>query len=371
MPWAELFAWWNLDSALSLTLCLLLLALPNRAVPNARADPAELKRLAASYAAAGDPRASETYERAIAAAPSDFPLRVEFAEYLWHVGERERGNAQMDRLIRLVPENSKLKAHYGVNLAEQGRYVQASEQLDAARRAGFDGADVLFYLGSALWETGRLDEAALRLREAIAKKPDRAPARHRLGRLLIFQGKPADAVAELSRASELQPDAVDILLDFGRALEASGDLSHAEATYRRALDREPNTPLAHYLLGTLLARTGHRDEATKHVALYQRAFAQDQQDRFRSGSRQAELNLGWTELKKNRFEQALAQFTRHPNDAEGLRGAAQALAGLKRHAEALRALERAVLLDPENRALRFELDRAREGSEKKERSEKK
>jgi tetratricopeptide (TPR) repeat protein len=350
---------------LSLTLCLLLLALPSPLEPEVREGPAELKALAARYAAAGDPRAAEVYERAIAAAPADFPLRVEFADYLWHAGERDRGNAQMERVIRLVPENPKLKAHYGMNLAQQGRYVQASEQLDAARTAGFDGADVLFYLGSALWETGRLDEAALRLREAVAKEPDKAPAHHRLGRLLIFQGKPADAVVELSRASELQPDAVDILLDFGRALEASGDLRRAEETYRRALEREPNTPLAHYLLGTLLARTGKRDEATKHVALYQRAFAQDQQDRFRSGSRQAELNLGWTELKKNRFAEALAQFNRHPNDAEGLRGAAQALAGLGRHAEALRALERAALLAPDDRALRFELDRARERGKKK------
>ena len=352
----------------SLTISLLLLL----SGPAAGAsEAARLKALAAQYAAAGDPRAAETFEQAIAAAPGDFPLRVELAEYLWHIGERERGNAQMERLLRLVPDNPKLKAHYGVNLAEQGRYVQAAEQLDAARRDGFDGADVLYYLGSVLWETGRLDEAAQRLREAVAKDPAKAAARHRLGRLLIFQGKPSEAVVELSRASEIQPGAVDILLDFGRALEASGDVSLAEATYRRALDREPKTPLAHYLLGTLLARTGKREEATKHVALYQRAFAQDQQARFRSGARQAELNLGWTELKRNRFTEALAQFTRHPDDAEGLRGAAQALAGLGRHVEALRALERAVLLDPENRALRYELERARQRSEKNQPSAKK
>jgi tetratricopeptide (TPR) repeat protein len=350
---------------LSLTLCLLLLALPVRPVPTPGANPAELKTLAARYASAGDPRAAETYELAIAAAPADFPLRVEFAEFLWRAGERERGNAQMERVIRLVPENPKLKAHYGVNLAQQGRYVQAAEQLDAARRAGFGGADVLFDLGSVLWETGRLDEAEERLREAVARDPGKASARHLLGRLLIFRGKPSAAVVELSRAAELQPDGVEVLLDLGRALEASGDLPRAEATYRRALVREPDTPLAHYLLGTLLARTGHRDEAAEHIAFYRRAFAREQEERFRSGSRRAELNLGWTELKKNRFEEALAQFNRHPNDAEGLRRAAQALAGLGRHAEALRALERAVLLDPDNRALKYELDRARERGEKK------
>jgi tetratricopeptide (TPR) repeat protein len=348
---------------LSLPLYLLLVLLPARSV--APADPAEVHRLAASYAAVDDPRASETYEKAIAAAPGDFPLRVEFAEFLWHSGERDRGNKQMDRVILLAPENPKLRAHYGVNLAEQGRFVAATEQLEAARRGGFDGPDVLFYLGSALWETGRLDEAAARLTEAVVKAPNMVSARHRLGRLLIFQGKPAAAVTELSRAAELEPGSAEILLDLGRALEASAEAAKAEAAYRRALEIQSDVPLAHYLLGTLLARSGKRDEAAEHIARYQRAFEKEQENRFRSGSRQAELNLGWTRLKEKRFEEALAQFGRHPDDVESLRGAAQALSSLGRHAEAVRTLERALLLDPDNRPLRYALDRERERSARK------
>lgn len=342
-------------------LYLLLLTLPQ---PQ-RADPAELKKVAASYAAVDDPRANETYQRAIAAAPGDFPLRVEFAEFLWRSGERVRGNEQMDRVILLAPENPRLRAHYGFNLAEQGRFVAAAEQLEAARRGGFDGPDVLFHLGIVLWETGRLDEAAARLREAVVKAPGKISARHRLGRLLIFQGKPAAAVAELSRASDLEPGSTEVLLDLGRALEASGNPAKAEAAYRRALEIAPDVPLAHYLLGTLLARGGRRGEAAEHVALYRRAFEREQENRFRSGSRQAELNLGWTRLKEKRFEEALAQFGRRPDDVESLRGAAQALSSLGRHAEAVRTLERALLLDPDNRPLRYALDREREMSARK------
>ena len=345
-----------------LPLSLLLVTLPVRAV--APADAAELHRRAATYAAVDDPRASETYEKAIAAAPADFPLRVEFAEFLWHSGERDRGNEQMDRVIVLAPENPKLRAHYGVNLAEQGKYVAAAKQLEAARRGGFDGPNVLFYLGSALWETGRLDEAAARLREAIAKAPDMVSARHRLGRLLIFQGKAAEAVPELSRAAELEPSSAEVLLDLGRALEASGNPAKAEAAYRHALEIQ-DVPLAHYLLGTLLARSGKRDEAAGHIARYQRAFDGEQESRYRSGSRQAEVNLGWTQLKEKRFEEALAQFERRPDDVESLRGAAQALSSLGRHAEAVRALERALLLDPDNRPLRYALDRERERNARK------
>jgi protein O-GlcNAc transferase len=318
-----------------------------------------------SLAEAGDPRAAEAYERAIAAAPGNLPLRVEFADYLWHVGERDRGNEQMESVIRMAPDEPRLKAHYGVNLAGQGRFADAAEQLDSARRGGFDNADVLYYLGSALWETGRLDEAAERLRQATEKAPEKMVAHHRLGRLFIFQGKPALAVAELTRAVELDPSSVEVLLDLGRAQEAAGETARAEASYRRALELGPDVPLAHYLLGTLLARTSRRTEAAEHIAVYRRAFQSDQQERYRAGARQAELNLGWTELKKKHYERALAQFRRHPDDVEGLRGAAQALSALGRQEEAVRALERAVLREPENRALRFELDKAREKRGKK------
>lgn len=328
-------------------------------------DSAELAKLAGQYAEVEDPRAAEAYDRAIAAAPGNLPLRVEFAEFLWHIRELDRGNSQMEAVIRLAPDNLKLKAHYGANLAAQGKYQQASEQLEAARRGGFDNADVLFYLGSALWETGQLDLAATRLREAAAKAPQKAAIRHRLGRLLIFQGQPAAAVTELSRASELDPGSAEVLLDLGRALEASRDVPRAETTYRRALELDPEGSLGHYLLGTLLARSGRREEAAEHIALYRRAFQNEQQQRFRAGSRQAELNLGWTKLKEKRYEEALAQFGRHPNDAEALRGASQALSALGRHAEAVRALERALEADPENAALRYALDRERERLEKK------
>jgi Flp pilus assembly protein TadD len=351
---------------LILALALSVLASPQQSAASGwPSDARELATLAAHYAEVEDPRAAEAYKRAISATPGNLPLRVEFAEFLWRIRELDRGNSQMEGVIRLAPDNLKLKAHYGANLASQGKYRQAAEQLESARRGGFDNADVLYYLGSALWETGQLDLAATRLREAAAKAPQKAAIRHRLGRLLIFQGQAAAAVPELSRAAELDPVSAEILLDLGRALEASRDLPRAETAYRRALELDPNGSLGHYLLGTLLARSGRREEAAEHIALYRRAFQNEQEQRFRAGSRQAELNLGWTKLKEKRYEEALAQFGRHPDDAEALRGASQALSALGRHAEAVRALERALIIDPESAAMRYALDRERERLEKK------
>jgi tetratricopeptide (TPR) repeat protein len=319
-----------------------------------------LRGLANSYGVLRDPRALETFDLAVAADPNNLPLRVEFAEYLWDTRRFDRGNAEMEGVIQKAPGNAKLRVHYGMNLASQSRFAQAAREFDAARRGGIDNADVLFYLGSALWETGRLDEAEKWLRDAVQRGPEKATARHRLGRLLLFRGKSEEAVAELERAAAQAPDSAEIALDFGRALEAAGKMTEAEAAYRKALALEPGLSVTHYTLGTLLARTGRREEAQQHIALYQDYFDKEQKRRFQAGARQAELNLGWTELDAGQTEKALAQFERHPEDPEGLRGAAMALSKLGRHGEAARRLERAVLIDPENRGLRWELDRERE-----------
>jgi len=319
-----------------------------------------LSGLAQAYAALRDPRALTTFERAVAANPSNLPFRVEWVEYLWDTRRYEQGNAEMEKIIRAAPGNAKLHAHYGMNLASQSRYARAAAEFDAARRDGLDSGEVLFYLGSALWECGRLEESEKYLREAVARDPDKAASRHRLGRLLLFRGKPDLAVAELSRAAQKSPDSAEIALDYGRALEATQKMADAEAAYRKALAIEPGLSVTHYTLGTLLARTGRRDEAQEHIAIYQDYFQKEQRRRFDAASRQAELNLGWTKLDAGRFEEALAQFSRHPDDPEGLRGAAEALSRLGRHAEAVAKLEHAVLLDPDNRALRWELDRERE-----------
>jgi len=323
-------------------------------------SPVALRGLANSYGALRDPRALETFDRAVAADPNNLPLRVEFAEYLWDTRRFDRGNAEMETVIQKAPGNAKLRVHYGMNLASQSRFAQAAREFDAARRGGIDNADVLFYLGSALWETGKLDEAEKWLREAVQRDPEKAAARHRLGRLLLFRGKSEEAVAELGRAAAQAPDSAEIALDFGRALEAGGKMTEAEAAYRKALALEPGLSVTHYTLGALLARTGRREEAQQHIALYQDYFDKEQKRRFQAGSRQAELNLGWTELDAGQTEKALAQFERHPEDPEGLRGAAMALSKLGRHGEAARRLEHAVLIDPENRGLRWELDRERE-----------
>lgn len=339
---------------------------PDEAVPALEAavaarskDGAAIRLLAAAYAAVGDERFEAMYRRAVALSPGDFPLRVELVEALWQAGRGDRGNAEMNRLLREAG-GPRLHLRFAFELMRQDRFADAAREFERVCRGASCDAEALETWGSALLETGRFAESADRYREAIARAPDRVSARQGLGRVLLLAGDPVSARRELARAVERQPASPEILLDLGRALEALGQTEAAEDAYRRVIELEPGFPRARYALGTLLARRGREEEARREIALYQQAFEREQRERFRAGARRAELALGWTSLAGGQTDEALAQFERHPEDPEALRGKAAALSRLARHAEALDTLERALSLSPADPRIRYALLRERE-----------
>jgi tetratricopeptide (TPR) repeat protein len=327
-----------------------------RAAKSPQPAPA-LHQLALAYAVLGDPKAEETFDRVLALAPNDYAARLDFASYLWQTRNFDRGNKEVDRVLQTVPNDMVLRRKYAAQLVEQGRFEHAAAQYETVWKSGARDYDVAYHYGLALSESGRTDEGVARLRDAIAASPDRVAAHHTLGRVLYRAQRPEPAATELSRAAAIEPGSAVIQLDLGLACEAAGKLDRAEAAYREALKLDPKMAKANYTLGTLLARTGRREEGAKYAALYQEAFRAQQEATSQGASRKAELNLAWVALQNGETEKALAQFERHPESAEALKGAARALLRLGRNAEALRRYERAVSLAPDDLALRYELDR--------------
>ena len=310
--------------------------------------------LAMAYASLSDSRAEKEFETVLAAAP-EARYHWQYAEYLWKSRDVERGNRQMEKALEASRGDAVLLEAYGNQLFEQGRFPEAARRLTEARAAGASSPDLLFELGSAELENSHFEDAERLLREAIAAAPERVEARHRLGVLLLLVGKPEAARQELAPVAEQSKSSAGPWFDLGRAEEALGHLDAAESAYRRALQIEPENSRALYLLGLVLSRQGRAEESRREMALYQAAYEREQGRRQEETSRAAEINLGWVELKQMKFEKALARFERHPDDAEALRGAAEALSALKRRREAIAALERALVLKPEDRAISWRL----------------
>ena len=330
-------------------------------------DVRALHRLALSYASLDDPRAAETFRKVLTLEPNNLGARLNFATYLWQIRDFPHGNEEMERVIQASPPSlqKSLRSRYAQSLVDQARYSQAAQQLEQMRKLGARDYDTTCSLASALGASGRLDEAIHLLREAIALDPEKLLAHHTLGRLLLVQQQPAEAAVEFERCAAMQPGSAGIQLELGRAYEALEKLDKAEAAYREALRLDPTLTKANYSLGTLLARTGRKEEAAAQLAIYQAAFQKEQEATLKSGSQHAEVNLAWEELRRGHAAQALAQFDRHPENADALRGSARALIELGRGAEALQRYERAVALAPDDLSLRYELDKEYDRTRKK------
>jgi tetratricopeptide (TPR) repeat protein len=153
------------------------------------------------------------------------------------------------------------------------------------------------------------------------------------------------------------------MLDLGRGYEAVGRLDRAEHAYREALAMEPSLSPLHYALGRVLKRLGRDDDAAKALREYRRLYEAEQQRRFDEKSRLAELALARLELRAGNAPAALARFEDLGDTPEALIGRADALSRLGRRDEAIRTLERARVLAPDDARVTYRLARERAAAE--------
>jgi protein O-mannosyl-transferase len=159
----------------------------------------------------------------------------------------------------------------GVSHAEAGQFPQA---IDAYRRAvGIDAhnAQLRYYIGNALRSLGRLPEAVVEYQEARRIAGGDLHIAVNLAATLMELGRTHEAIAELRQAIDQRWHATEAIVvaqahfNLANALAASGALMEAEMEYRQAIAAHEAYPHAHYGLGLLLHRLGHRDEAVAEL----------------------------------------------------------------------------------------------------------
>jgi len=307
-----------------------------------------LSALAGAYAAAEDGRTEATYEKLIALKPAEPRFRASLADYLWQTNKVAQGNAVMVEALAAFPADASLLLQYGRALVLQERTADAAVALESASRLGKTDAATLSLLAGAYERAGRAQEARLTLTTAVEAYPGDAALQHDLGRLWLAEGRADEAFAHLEIAVKTQPGVARFQLDLGRALEATGRLEEAEGAYRRAVALSPGSPGAHYSLGRLLQREGKKEEAERELATHHALYERGRQAAAAANANDAAMSLAQDELDQGRPAVALTRFQSMPETAESLRGQALALQRLGRHGEAVRALEKAHALAPDD-----------------------
>jgi Flp pilus assembly protein TadD len=319
-----------------------------RAVALKPGETAPLAALAAAYAAAEDERTAATYEKLLALRPADPKIRAELAEYLWRTEKIDEGNRVIAQAIEAFPTNAELHVRYGRSLTQQDRPADAARALEKARSLGSRDASTFALLAGSYELAGDAQAAQTVLAEGVRAHPANASLRHDLGRLWLAEGRAEEALPELEEAARSSPGSVEMQLDLGRALEATGRLDAAEQAYRRVIRLAPNLPGAHYSLGRLLQRQGKKDEAERELAIHHSLYERGRQLVSAADARDAATSLAWAELNAGKAANALARFQALPESPESLKGQALAFQRLQRPRDAVRALERAHALAPED-----------------------
>jgi predicted Zn-dependent protease len=117
------------------------------------------------------------------------------------------------------------------------------------------------------------ENAKKEFEEELKVDPNNAAAEFLLGETARQVGQWDEAIAHFSRALKLDQGFQEAYLALGMSLNAAAKFPDAIAPLQSYVKMQPEDPAGHYQLATAYARTGHRQEAEREMALQREAAA--------------------------------------------------------------------------------------------------
>ena len=252
--------------------------------------------------------------------------------------------------LRLDPHSTDVLMTLARVLIRTGHNADAVDTLQQSLALQTRSAEAYQLLALAYEKLGRYDEAERAFRETIALQPGYWGAINGYGVLLFKQGKYAQARDQWQRVLELTPDNTQGIYNLAAAQTLLGDFERAAELYRRSIAVLP-TATAWTGLGTVLFYLDHLAEA---------------EEAFTSATQINPLEpIMWGNLadaerwmnasaarSRQHFDRAIElareQLELNPENAQMWRHLALWLAKVGEIGDALRALERASALAPED-----------------------
>lgn len=300
--------------------------------------------------------------------------------------------ANFEKLAQMQPSVAEVHATLAAICFKLKEYEEAVSEIEKARKLkpGLPRTDSL--LGLSLAELGRFEEALPKLEWGFKQSGDTITRRMcglQLLRAYSGLGRDADAVAVSLELNKLYPDDPEVLYHTGRIygnyayitmerlqnrapnsiwmLQARGEANESQKSYDAAIDAfnhvlsiEPNRPGIHYRMGRIyLARfIENQNPADREAAV--REFNAELQVNPRSGNAAYELaNLavqsGDREKAREGFEAIVQRF---PDFEEALVGLGGVLLEGQSPQDAVKPLERATKIRPDDEVAWYRLAQA-------------
>jgi tetratricopeptide (TPR) repeat protein len=243
-------------------------------------------------------QARHMYEQALAMAPDDFHLHVNFESFLEIGGNLIQAIAEAKRCCELIPLP---KAYYytGTLLVREGKISEAADYFSRALAVQPDYAEAQDAMGEILADQQKTTEAIQWFKRAIRSKPRYADTYLNLGFLQQNQGEIDAAMANYQKAANLEPEGPADYFHRANSAAAAFQWDEAMADLRALLKAKPDFWQAHYMLGIELAANGKSEGAQGEFA---------EAVHYRPDFAPAHLYLGAILAAQKKPDQALAEF---------------------------------------------------------------
>jgi len=256
-------------------------------------DPKGWVLLGLAYLDRNDPRALETFQRAVKVGPDSAEAHNWLGVALATKSDLPGAILEFRKAVELDPKYGRAYSNLGSTLAQSGDYTEAVKVFRQALAIEPNNVGAHLNLGTALRETGDLDGALEHLRNVADADPDNASVQYELGQTLGQSSDVSGAIAAYERALAIDPEMRAGYYALGNALKQQsrgarksaasspspaddlfrqaqdalghGDLGRAREQLEQALRRDDRHAEAHTLLGFTLGQQGELSAAIRQL----------------------------------------------------------------------------------------------------------
>ncbi len=252
--------------------------------------------------------AETTLQQALAANDGDFRAHLLLGIVFQEEGRSGEALRELEKARTLRPNDPVSYVNTGRVLASQGELDSAAGQFAAAIRLDPKNAIAHSNWGIVLYHQQRWNQAIAQLRKAVSLEPRDVTSWSALFQAYLEIKNFAAARTVSAQIERLSPDTAETFRTLGALQGKAGDYSGAVINLRKALERDPDSSEVGYNLALALMREGRVDDARVEL------------EKLRQTTENAEV------------EDLLGEIYESAN----------------RPLDAVRSMERAVALDPQN-----------------------
>jgi tetratricopeptide (TPR) repeat protein len=244
-------------------------------------------------------QAREIYKQALAIAPNDIFLNLNFAAFLIKAGFLTQAIAEAKRCCELVPQSPEIYYHAATLLVSAGNITEAGEYFSKALAIRNDYVEAQNEMGEILANQQKATEAANWFKRAIRVNPSYAESFLNLGFLQQNQGEHDAAMVSYQQAADLEPEGPADYFNRANIAASQYQWDAAIAFLSVAVKANPEFWQARYQLGVQLAANGKVEEAEKQFAAV---------NYCRPDFIPAHLDLGTALAAQGKLDRALMEF---------------------------------------------------------------